>query len=68
VVESFAAVPSFARAGAWALNPGEYYSELKAGRFFADTYYDHAAVRFVTPVVAVPLGPAAPGGKERINL
>jgi len=51
-IAAVAAAPSSARAGAWALSPGEYYSEFKAGRFFADTYYGDDAVRRVTTDVA----------------
>ena len=34
-----ASTPS-ARAGAWSLAPGEYYSELRGGGFSSDHYYD----------------------------
>jgi hypothetical protein len=40
LIAALAAVPSLARAGAWSLARGEYYSELEAGRSVADTYLD----------------------------
>jgi hypothetical protein len=40
-----AAAPRLAHADAWSLAPGEYYSEIEAGRFVADTYYDAIGTR-----------------------
>lgn len=39
VISVLSLVPRLAAAGAWVLNPGEYYSELEASRYSADTFY-----------------------------